>query len=519
MEHSTVGLPEIVRKRINDEQLIQDGATVIVGVSGGSDSLCLLHVLAQLRTDLGWSLHVAHVNHRLRGAEADDDMVFVALLAAEWGLACSIEVIDVGSLAENQHLSLEAAAREARYSFLIDLARRIGADTVAVGHNADDQSETVLLHIIRGTGLAGLRGMLPVTELTDNGMTHIKGSLPGSGKRITLVRPLLSVPRHEIEAYCRTHNLTPRYDRSNRDQRFLRNRVRHELLPLLGTYNPNIKTLLRQTASIAAADYELIADLLQDAWSATVVEEQETRISFDRSRWRGLPLSQRRATLREAVNRLRSRSRELDFSHISQAVSVATSGATGAQVTLPQGLHLTVGYGQLHLATADATVPAPDWVFLWHQDPVSVAVPGQTALRARDRSWKHEAHSDWCLEADLWDPGDDAILSNTDRWTAYLDLDRLGAHLALRRRQPGDRFQPLGMRGKTVQVAEFMINAKIPRRWREYIPLLTHTPSVGERQEEIAWIVGWRIDTRVRITPDARQILRLQWRRLRAPES
>ncbi len=512
---------EAVRKEIERERLLEPGATVVVGVSGGSDSLCLLHVLNRLRAGYHWTLHVAHLNHCLRATDADEDMVFVALLAMDWGLPCRIEAVDVRAIARRQRLSLEETARQVRYGFLADVGRRVDASAVAVGHHADDQSETVLMHVLRGTGLAGLRGMLPSVDLESMRTIEDRPRSSSPTSRIRLVRPLLSVPRADIEGYCRAFSLQPRFDRSNLDTTHFRNRLRHHLLPLLETYNPNIRALLRRTAEIAAADHELVTEICDAAWEREIKEQSENAILFDLGGWRALPLAVQRATLRRAAYQLRPGLRDVNFLHIEGAVEIATNGSTGAQAILPHGLCLTVDYQTLRLDVAEHGPQVPDRLLLWHAEPVPVALPGRTALRERghqppaphEPSAQTEALSNSWLEADIWRGERDAIFSNTDRWTAYLDADQLGAHLELRQRRAGDRFQPLGMQGQDVALGDFMINAKIPRRWREYIPLLVHDRPDGTQQ--IAWVVGWRIDDRVKITPETGRIVRFRWLRSR----
>jgi tRNA(Ile)-lysidine synthase len=518
-----VDLLRSVQEQIERGQLLETGATVVVGVSGGADSLCLLHVLCSLRNVYDLRIHVAHLNHCLRGDEAHADMLFVALLAMDWGVPCTIEVVDVNAVAAQRRLSLEEAARQVRYGFLADVAQQVGASAVAVGHNADDQSETVLMHFLRGAGLAGLRGMSPAVDLA--GLRTIRRpSAPLPASHIPLLRPLLSVPRAAIEAYCQAHNLAPRFDRSNLDTTYFRNRLRHELLPLLETYNPNIRELLRRTASVVRADYELLTAARDAAWGQVVQEENQDLIRFDLERWRALPLALQRATLRRAATSLRPRLRDVDYVHVEGAMDVAKDGSTGAQATLPQGLRLTVGYQSLQLAAADRTPSVPDWPLLWGDEPVPVALPGRTPLSERHPPDTHVGASDeggpsaWWLEAGLWAGDRDAILANPDRWTAYMDAAQLGPDLALRPRRPGDRFQPLGMGGQQVEVADFMINVKIPRRWRDHIPLLVHAPPGGAPDGEIAWVSGWRIDERVKITAGTGRVVRLRWSRPQAEE-
>jgi tRNA(Ile)-lysidine synthase len=515
-DQKVVDVLAVVRNEIEYGQLLEPGTAIVVGVSGGSDSLCLLHLLRRLRSEYNWSLHVAHLNHCLRGTQSDDDMIFVALLAMEWGLSCTVQAVDVAAVAQQRRSSLEETGRQVRYTFLSDVARRVGARAVAVGHHADDQSETVLMHFLRGAGLAGLRGMSPAVNLDTLGIVDDAPTRSTPPSHIQLVRPLLSVPRSDIERYCRAHGLSPRQDWSNQDTVHFRNRLRHELLPLLETYNPNIKALLRRTATVSTADHELLEGVLQDVWTQIVAEENGNAIDFDLDRWRALPLALKRGTLRRAAHRLCPRLRDIGFVHIEQALSIANSGTTGAQATLPHGLHLTVGYQTLQMTDTAETRHPPEWPLLWVDEPISVAIPGQTKLPngPRPMPTSVDSSSEWWLEACLWHGERESIKKNPDRWTAYLDADRLGPRPTLRKRRSGDQFRPLGMREQEVQIADFMINAKIPRRWREHIPLLTIAQSDGIQGDQVAWIAGWRIDERVKITARTSSVVRLCWRRV-----
>jgi tRNA(Ile)-lysidine synthase len=496
-----VDMLEVVRERIERGHLLETDTTLVVGVSGGADSLCLLHVLNRLRSTFCWSLHVAHLNHRLRGAAADDDMRFVAETASSWGVPCTVQVADIQAAAQQGRCSVEETARQIRYAFLSDVAQKVGAAAVAVGHNADDQSETVLMHLLRGAGLDGLRGMRPVIEWAGGDETD--------QPPIRLVRPLLSVSRADIEEYCRAHDLRPRFDRSNLDTAYFRNRLRHELLPLLETYNPNIRAALRRTAEVVGADCELLAQVCDDAWSQITIHADKTRIFFDRSAWRALPLALQRATLRRAASGLRPGLRDLEFVQVEQAVEIASYGTTGAQAVLPQGLRLSVDYDTLRITRAGVPPAPPDWPLLREDAWLAVRYPGTTLLPPHGQE-----RSQWCTEMNLWD-GDRVIaLANSDRWTAYLDADALGPGLALRTRRAGDRFLPLGMGGRSTLVADFMVNVKISRRWRAQLPLLVHGTDDHARNGEIAWVIGWRIDDRIKITPDTQRIIRARCRRV-----
>lgn len=461
--------------------LFRPGDGVVAGVSGGADSLCLLHVLMRLAPEMGLRLHVAHLNHGLRGRESDADAQFVAEFAAAWQLPFLSERIDVGVLAQEQHLSLEEAARQARYSFLWRIAIEAGAGCVAVGHHADDQAETVLMHFLRGSGVAGLRAMLPRMELADLRALPDRAAL--TPETVQLVRPLLHVRRADIETYCREEHLDPRSDRSNEDTTLYRNRLRHELLPILRTYNPNIDEVLARTAEVMAGDFEV---LTQATAAAMGVLESETRpgeVRLALQAWRAMSIGLQRSTVREAVIRLRASLRNINWEHVEHAVQVARSGETGAAATIAAGLSLTVDYDTLRIGAEGQgwAGPVPQVAAA-----VELAAPGTTRLGC---GWQVDVAS--CPVGEIGD----RYAANADPWTAYLDARATGGRLVLRPRAPGDRFQPHGLGGHSARVNEYMINRKTPAAARAGWPIL-----VGA--QGIAWLCGLRIDERAAIRPE-----------------
>lgn len=480
-----------IQAYIHQHSLFEPGQAVVVGVSGGADSLCLFHLLRDLAPALDIRLHVAHLNHGLRGADADADAEFVAELAAAWGLPCVVGRADVAALAATPGVSLEEAARHARYRFLAGVAAEAGAAAVAVGHNADDQAETVLMHFLRGSGVAGLRGMSPKTPLNDYRLGRAAAAPP-----CLLVRPLLKTPRADIEAYCAGHGLTPRYDRSNEDTTFYRNRLRHELLPLLESYNPNIRDVLARTAEALAGDYELLRAQLEVAWAATALPAGPDEVRFDLARWRELPAGLQRATVREAVARLRRSLRDIGWEHVETAAQLARRGATGQRATLPAGLALEVGYDALRVVDAGAA-----GLFDLPQISGPMALPDEGALDLGG-GWRVEVAR---APATALPPD---LAADPDPWAAWLDADAAGPALTLRPRAPGDRFCPQGMGGRRARVNEFMINAKTPRAARERWPLV-----VG--RSGIVWLPGLRVDDRAAIGPATVRAYRIRFTRAR----
>ncbi len=494
-----LALLECVRDSIARHHMLDHGETVVVGVSGGPDSLCLLHVLTSLRAEYALHLHVGHLNHCLRGLESDADAAFVAQLAEQWGLDYTVEACDVPALARASKIAIEEAARQARYLFLARTAAKVGARRIAVGHNSDDQVETILMHLLRGSGLAGLRGMAPVSRLSD--LRLVMQAATGKGHRLQLIRPLLGVQREEIEAYCRAHDLHPRFDRSNLDTTYYRNRLRHELLPFLESFNPNIREVLLRSAQVVSADHDYIRTHSNRAWSRIVITESGQAIAFNLVGWRKLPLALQRSTMREAIRRLRRSLRNINWVHIDDAVRAVAVGNTGKRATLPQGLEVVLDYDYFTVADQGYVSPAPDLpsmsqIELTLRPPDRVQLPGS--------NWSLAAHVVSRTEVK------DRNLHPTSAWHAYLDYDVAGELLCLRPRRRGDRFWPLGLGDMPSTVNRFMTNAKVPRACRDSIPLLVS-------KEHVLWIAGWRIDERAKVTERTRRVLVLKFENTPAP--
>lgn len=509
--------------------LITPGETVIVAVSGGPDSLCLLHVLNTLAPDQELRLHVAHLDHGLRGAESDADAAFVTRLCTHWDLPCTVERVDVLGLAQQPGLSIEEAARHARYAFLGHVASDLQARTIAVGHNADDQAETVLMHWLRGSGLSGLRGMTPVTWLADYrlGRARSKGGghadlkpNPLSEKAVRagsdtdrqpavagpyavrIVRPLLFSGRSEILRYCTAHGLTPRFDRSNEDTTYFRNRLRLELLPLLEDYNPQIRRILRQSATIFADEHELFRSCLSDAWQQVIVADAEGYQVFDLQAWRDLHRSLQRGVLRQAIASLRYSLRNISFQHVENALWALLELPPGSRVTLPAGLELVLGYNRFAVGDEGVQLPAGDLPLL-AREWLSLMVPGLTPL----------PETAWQASTTLIDPADlpPGWERNQDPWLAWLDAQVIGPQPALRIRRDGDRFQPLGMGGSSKSLAELFTNEKTPVAARHRWPLLITTDGA------VAWVCGLRVDERAKVTTDTAQVLQVRLEHRVAP--
>ena len=402
-------------------------------------------MLVGLRKHSGLSLHVAHLNHMLREGAAAADAAFVRSTAEAWGLPVTIEQLDIAAYAAAERLNLHDAARRARYAFLARCAAAIGARSVAVGHHADDQAETVLLHLLRGAGVDGLAAMRPVAPMLGN-------------PNIQLIRPLLTTSRAEIAAYCATHGLMPRQDATNSDQTYTRNRIRHELLPHLLAYNPRIVAALGRTASASADDSAFVQQHLDATWPQLAVE-RDGGITLQGQVWQGLHPALQRAALRRAYTALGGAA-TLGWEQIEQARQLA-AGSVGGQLPLPGGLLLHIGYaGNIILGTSGEV--------------------GPQIIRAEtlDLPCIIELTAGWQLRAGLGET------PSVGRWSVVLDWAALVPPLVIRGRQPGDRIRPAGGRGSR-RIQDVLVDAKVPRQLRARWPLLADA-------QQIVWVAGLR---------------------------
>ena len=459
---------------IRAHHLVLPEAPLLVAVSGGQDSVCLVHLLARLRTELKTKLHVAHLDHQLRDAESRADARYVARLAERLGIAATIEHRDVRAYHAEHDVTLEEAAREVRYAFFVEVAGAIGADRVAVGHTADDHAETVLMHIIRGTGTTGLRGLHPVTRW----QTGTNG--------ITVVRPLLEVSREETGGYCRRYRMRPRVDTSNFSQSHLRNRLRHHLLPLLREYNPQIVEALVRTARIAGEDLAVLDRETARLWGG-IGRRQGDTVAIDKAGLLALPSGLQRSLLRRAMDELLGSLRDVEARHI-EGVLGGLRLPPGRSLSLPGGLFFAVEYDRYLLgANPSALCPFPEL-----GGESRLTVPGVTLIPG------------WRVETCLTAPGQ--VVGEGEEFTAHLDAGEAGNGLTVRTRRPGDRFQPLGM-SDTKKLGEFMIDAHVPRAWRSRVPVVCSG-------EQVLWVVGWRIDDRAKVAGNTRQVLRVRFERV-----
>lgn len=452
--------------------LLKKNDLVIVAVSGGPDSLTLLHMLKNIAQSFRLRLVVAHLNHCMR-PEADQEEAAVINLAESWSLAHVSRSVKVRELKRIKGISEEEAGRQARYKLFLDAAYKYGASKIALGHHLDDQAETVLLNVIRGTGVDGLAGILPITRRSG----------------IDIIRPLLCLRRHEIEAYCSEMKLEPFTDSSNLETDYTRNKLRLELIPQLEKkYNPRIREALFGLAALAAEDRCLLQALSNRKY-LELAGFGNKEIIIGRNKLLKLPLALSSRILRKAHKRF-APERELDSYHIGRIFNLLESKKTTGQVTLP-------GKASLYLSQQRIVITSSDKEKKPCFPPKTLSVPGKTVLadgsiiEARFRN-KEELS---------WPPL---------KYQAYLDYNLLPSGiLTVRARWPGARFYPQGLSGGK-KLKDFFIDQKIPRHRREFVPLVTDG-------DKIVWVVGLRIAEHYRVTANTEKILVLSYKKLKMP--
>jgi len=472
---------ELVEGVLRERCRLDPTRPLVVGVSGGADSLCLMHLLRRA----GYPLMVAHFNHQLRN-QAEAEARAVEESAARLDLPFVMGSGDVRLFARQQRLSLEAAARHLRYRFLFDQARRQQAQAVAVAHTADDQVETVLMHFLRGAGLNGLQGMA------------YRLCLPVFDPEIPLVRPLLDVWHRETAAYCTAHGLVPVHDPSNASLDFLRNRLRHALIPLLETYNPRFRQAVWRLAQALSADYALLNEALDDWWKRCVLREEAGVVIFDRERLAASPLGVQRNLIRRAAERLLPAGRQVTFSALERAARFVTD-EQGAHTNLSSGLSLLREGNCLLVTSSDASLPFEHWPQMPSSvDAIRLDLPGQVDLPGG-----------WRFSLALWESSPlpwESVLRNADPFQVWLDADRLPEKLELRVRRPGDVFHPLGLGGHSQKLSDFFVNVKLPRRARARWPLLC-------AGETVIWVPGYRAAEPFRVRAASRRVAHFALRR------
>ena len=464
-------MPDLFKKtRSAIVELVSPGDRVLVAVSGGIDSLALLYLLEQFSKELGYELFVAHLNHLARGKESDEDARFVGKEADKLSLPFFIEEIDVAREKPHLKTSFQESARILRYRFLEKILLSIKGNKIAVGHTADDQVETVLMNLLRGAGLRGLAGI--------------------PKKRGHVIRPLLGCTRDELKLFLKKRNLPYRMDSSNNEKKYLRNKIRHDLIPFLRTFNSDISGNLVGLAEIVREDDDWISGKTRELYSQLVTTPNGMRgLCFNISEFQKQPLAMKRRLIREALYQLKGNLRAITALHVRQVLDLFVHAIVGSRLKLPGDVGVSCDYGTVNFSLSEESEDNLVFPPGRKKKTIRLKVPGVTSL-AEGRVQLHAR----LIEPPVVFP------ESVDEKQAYLDFEKTGEFIGARFFQPGDLFVPLGMRGHK-KLKSYFIDRKIPREKRPFIPILTNA------EDDIIWIYGERISDRFRISEKTQKVL------------
>jgi len=471
-------LEEKVLQTIKKFDMLSFNDRVLIGISGGPDSVTLLNVLLSFKKRYNLSFFIAHLDHMLRGKESDGDVNFVKNLAQELGLPCEVKSCNLTEIAQKEHLTLEEAARKYRYKFYSETAKKFKANKIALGHSADDQVETVLMRFLRGSGLEGLMGIPPV--------------------RGKIIRPLIECSREEIEEYCQEHKIGYRIDSSNKEVVYFRNKIRLELLPLLSKdYNKNIKDIMLRLRNIIS---EVSAYLNQETellFKEVARRESPEMVIIDLMKFTSLSLALKRRIIRKSIEVVKGNLYSISFRHNNEILKLTEYQLGEKEIYLPDNLMVKKIYNKIMIykkrVSKDQIEEVPN---LWEYD---ILIPGKTEIKSLDIEVEIKILDYADIKSSLYF----TRKKSKGEFLEFIDYDKVKPPLKLRNRRSGDKFYPLKMKGLK-KVKDFFIDNKIPKSHRDLIPLLV------DSEGKIIWIVGMRLDNRAKLDADTKKVLRVK---------
>lgn len=458
-----------VEEFILDNKLFIKNEKILVALSGGPDSVCLLHILYKLKEKFNIELGAIHINHMLRDKEADEDEKYVSNLCDELKIKCYIKRIDIKNISEKEGISLEMAGREERYKAFEEIKNKEGYDKIAVAHNANDQAETVLMRIMRGTGLDGLTGIKPSRE----------GGI---------IRPILCLNRKEIEAYCEDNNLNPRIDASNYERVYSRNKVRLDILPYMrDNFNKDIIETLNRMAVLLNKDNEFIEQQANKCYKK-YCKESKNQILIEAALFKEEQEALITRIIKKAFKEISSSHKNFEMKHIYDVIELAKK-ETGKKINLTNGVIVENKYGDIVLKkkNEEKNKIKKDDIFICKSH-----IPCEVQFE------QYNVYIEYFERKKEIEISNNALIK-------YFDYDKIEEGIRIRNRRNGDKMKPLGVKG-TKKLKDIFIDLKIPREERDTVPLICI-------DEEISWIVNYRVSETFKITKETKNILKISFER------
>ncbi len=476
-----------IEKTVSDYNMLQLGDAVMVTVSGGPDSVALLHVMLELSCIFSLRLGIAHLNHSLRGKESDKDAIFVESMARRLDLPFYISKKDVRKYQADNRLSLEDAARRVRYSFFYKTAENYGFTKIALGHHADDNAELVLMNILRGAGHKGISGIPPVRE-----------SL-ASGKII--IRPLIRLTREEILFFLKEENLEYVIDQSNYDTSMIRNRIRCNLIPeLKDSYNPRIIEALNRLSTIVRTEEIWIDNLIDSILEKNSIPIKDNELEISIPEIEDIDVAALRRIVRKIIKIIKGDLKRITLSHIDSIINLLKDGSSSWNIDLPERIRIRRDYDILFISKEKKPLRESRPEFYVNELPAFEYIIPQPEHESPVLLFLDRLNI--YMKFSVIDNISFTVLCNHGDKTAFFDMDGLSFPLTVRNLKPGDRFHPLGMKGAQ-KVKKYFINKKVTRKNRVSTPVLLSF-------NKIIWLVGHQIDESVKIKDSTEKVLSVE---------
>ena len=459
-----------IRKRflkfIKEKNIVKSGDKILVGLSGGPDSVCMLNLLCSIRDEEKIEVAAAHINHMLRGEEADKDEEYSKRLCESLGVRFFSKRIDINKYALETGKSSELAGREARYDFFDEIINKINFNKIATAHNANDQAETILMRIMRGTGLEGLGG-IPVER---------------EGKYI---RPILFMKREEVEQYCKENNLNPHIDATNLERIYSRNKVRLDiLLYMKNNFNPNIVETINRMALLLQDDNEFIEGEVNKAYKDNCFEK-ENGIVISKNLF-NIHSAIVTRVIRKALFKINKSNYDMEMKNIEDIIELSNLG-TNKRVDLPKDIYAENVYGD---------------IIIRKKEYIKNKLSNELTLNKKDILHNEVIFDEYIINFDVINNKD--IKQENDELIKKFDYDKIN-NVTIRYRKDGDRITPLGMKGSK-KLKDIFIDMKIPKEKRDEIPLI-------QFNDDMSWIVGIKMSDKFKITKETKHILKVSVKR------
>lgn len=453
-----------VMSYIKDNNLIKSGDKVLVALSGGPDSVCLLNILYNLKAELNIEVGAAHLNHLLRDKDAFEDEEYVKTLCKSLDIPCFVKRVDINKYSKDKKMSSEMAGREARYNFFDDIVKDEGYTKIATAHNANDQAETILFRLMRGSGIEGLCGI--------------------KVRRDKIIRPILCLSRKEVEEYIEINNLKPRIDKTNFEKIYNRNKIRLDMIPYIKeNFNEDIIQTLNRMSVLLQKDNEFIENSARSFYEKHCIEQSDYFIIkkeiFDNKE------AVVTRVIRYALTNFSKTHYDFEMKHIYEICNLAKNNS-GKAIDLPNKIYAENIYGDIYIK---------ERININNIDVKQEIVVNKNEINGKKIFFNNEN-----IEFSLL-KNDSNLDLNQNNLIKYFDFDKINDSISLRKRKNGDKIIPLGMKGSK-KIKDLFIDMKVPKEERDCIPLLCF-------DENISWIVGIRVSEEYKITNKTKNILRV----------